>query len=116
MKDYVTKIQTKRNNIPRDMFYYFPVLKRRMFMFNGGVNHFDFVTVMIPLANPGGGNLVKIIEKYKKPMFYLIYSELESISGISKNFFKIDNCTLTKDNRLVFKFSLKEHPTEEKEA
>ena len=56
------------------------------------------------------------MKRFKKEIFTGVYDKLEEYSGIPKEYFKVDRCTVTKDECLVFIFSVKEHPTETKEA
>lgn len=99
-----------------EMRKYFPKITKKMFIFDGGVEHFDTVRILIPMTNPDRDkySTLSIIKAYKKEIFTMVYDKLEEYSGIPKGYFKMDNCTLTCDDCLSFICSLKEIPEDNK--
>lgn len=107
-----------KQTLSNDVTKYIPMIKKRMFSFNGTIKSFDVARAIIPLANPDRGtiNLLDVIKGHSREIFSLVYDKLEEFTGIPKEFFKMDNCTFTHDECLSCVFSVKEHPTEMKEA
>lgn len=97
---------------------YFPKINPTMFSFNGPIDKFDYVKAVIPMSNPTRGieKLLDVVNRFKKEVFSDVYDTLEECSGVPKQFFKMTDCILTDDERLVCTFNVKEHPVGMKEA